>query len=141
MMGLSYIFKSKTQELQQPIQASNTRVVLGLRMSATTENDSYNKVDIIKNSKECEFKLKYEYWKEQTFAMSVNNYENEYFKEIVLQGEDYLPFIYKDLEDGCTLLIHALELILKDNIPYKGYVSLKLARKLWLKTLKKQIGG
>lgn len=133
-MPVKIIAKNRTSTSLSPLDTDGT-VTVGLRLSSTNNGDEYSKVDVFKESCESEFRLVYEYWKRNTFSLSVGNYDDVYFKKIVSGGDIYVPYIKEDLLKGCTFLIHALELIFPDRIPYNGYVSLKLARKLWLKIL------
>lgn len=119
-------------------EKSQTPAKVDLRLNCSDGTDTYSKEDVSNVATNSEFYINYDNWKQETFAMSVNNFDNIYFRFIVNKGKDYLPFIYKDLKNGDTSLIHAIELICPNDVPYKGFVSLKVARKLWLKTLKKQ---
>ena len=55
------------------------------------------------------------------------------------KGEEAVPYIYEKLKEGPTHLVHALELIYPETIKYKGFISLKQARKIWLKILQKRM--
>lgn len=112
---------------------------IDMRVSVSDDYEGYSKVDVRDVINESEFKTNYDYWKKEALALSVNNFNNVYYQTIIAKGMQNLPFIYNDLKDGETSLIHALELIFPNEIPYSGYISLKIARKLWLRTLKKHI--
>lgn len=59
--------------------------------------------------------------------------------DIVSKSNEAVPYIYEKLKEGPTHLVHALELIYPKEIKYKGFISLKQARKIWLKILQKRI--
>ena len=97
------------------------------------------KIDTTESSVRCEVGMDIKQWIQQTESLSSNNFNNKYFESIVAKGEEVVPYIYEKLKEGPTHLVHALELIYPEEIKYKGFISLKQARKIWLKILQKRI--
>lgn len=104
-------------------------------------DDIVEKIDVSEATQSFQFTADYLLWKQETSLLSVNNFDNKHFNAIVSRGEESVPYIYEQLKKGPTRLIYALELICPDRVNYdKDKVSLKRARKIWLKTLKEQLG-
>ena len=57
-------------------------------------------------------------WNRETAFLSVGNFDNRYFNEIVEMKEAAVPYIYEELKKGPTLLVNALDRI----YPGKGEV-------------------
>lgn len=100
---------------------------------------SYRKA-ISLDTKYIEDKLRFDenfkYWNFETNAMSINNYNNASFNDIVEMGLDAVPFIKEILEKGPHPIVHALDLIMPDVFEYKGYISLEENCKQWLQLLR-----
>lgn len=77
------------------------------------------------------------YWNKETNILSVNNFDNGYFKSIVEMGREAVPMIYEELKKGPTPLVHALDLIFPGVVEYNGFVSLKESCDTWISILKK----
>lgn len=77
------------------------------------------------------------YWNKETNVLSVNNFDNGYFKSIVEMGKEAVPMIYEELKKGPTPLVHALDLIFPGVVEYNGFVSLKESCDTWISILKK----
>lgn len=136
-MGLR-LFTKKAQTLVSPPSFNplgDTSVSL---RASVISGDEVEKVDLEDTISACDFDMDLKYWERETSMMSVNNFDNTHFDSIVKMGEDAVPYILTKLEEGPTPLVHALELIYPDKIPYKGFVSLNQARRLWLRILRKQ---
>lgn len=97
------------------------------------------KITTLKASKE-EEKLKFEMnlyiWNYQTSLLANNQFENDYFEEIVKMKEAAVPYILKELQKGPTPLVHALSLIYPDTVKCVGYVPLDALCSLWEDILK-----
>lgn len=119
------------------ISFENTSVA-AIRMYVISDGN-VEKINTRDLSMRCEVGLDVKQWIQQTESMSLNNYNNKYFESIVAKGEEAVPYIYEKLKEGPTHLVHALELIYPQEIKYKGFVSLKQARRIWLKILKKRM--
>jgi hypothetical protein len=76
------------------------------------------------------------FWNQETKFLSVNKFDNPYFKGIVEMGEDAVPFILEELEKGPTPLVHALDLIFPGVVTYDGLVNLKDACDKWVSIMK-----
>ena len=136
-MGLR-LFNKKAQTLvSTPSFNPLGDTSVSLRASVVS-GENVEKVDLQDTISACDFDMDLKYWERETSMMSVNNFDNAHFNSIVKMGEEAVPFIYKKLQEGPTQLVHALELIYRDKVPYKGFVSLNQARRLWLRILKKQ---
>lgn len=83
------------------------------------------------------FKQNLFYWNKETNMMSVNNFDNGYFKSLVEMGKDAVPMIYEELLKGPSPVVHALDLIFPNVVEYKGFVSLKESCNTWISILKK----
>ena len=119
------------------ISFENTSVAA--RRMYVISDGNVEKINTRDLSMRCEVGLDVKQWIQQTESMSLNNYNNKYFESIVAKGEEAVPYIYEKLKEGPTHLVHALELIYPQEIKYKGFVSLKQARRIWLKILKKRM--
>lgn len=138
-MNLKF-FSKTTRSENVPNPLNNGDASLCLRVSSV-EGDTVDKVDVNETSKSFKFSVDYDLWKQETSLLSVNNFDNRYFNSIVERGEDSVPFIYERLKEGPTHLIYALELIYPERVTYnKQIISLKRARKIWLKILQEQLG-
>lgn len=78
-------------------------------------------------------------WNRETAFLSVRNFENKYFDEIVKMKEDAVPYIYEELKKGPTLLVHALDKIYPDTVKCEGYVPLTTICNVWLNILSKKL--
>lgn len=112
--------------------------IAAIRMYKISDGD-IEKIDTTESSVRCEVGMDIKQWIQQTESLSSNNFNNKYFESIVAKGEEAVPYIYEKLKEGPTHLVHALELIYPEEIKYKGFISLKQARKIWLKILQKRI--
>lgn len=74
-------------------------------------------------------------WNRETAYLSVGNFNNRYFDEIVEMKEDAVPYIYEELKKGPTLLVHALDRIYPDKVQCEGYVPLTTVCNVWLNIL------
>lgn len=137
---ISLFAKSKTTEASKPLGEFRSNVQLYMRMSSTTDDSEYEKIETRNASNQSEYKLIYKYWEQNNRARSVRNYNDDYFQNILSNKEDYLPYIYDDLLHGNVSLTRVLERIFPNICPYKGYISLELAREKWLRILKQQKG-
>ena len=114
-------------------------VSLDLRVSSI-EGETVDKVDVNNTTKSFKFSVDYDLWKQETSLLSVNNFDNKYFNSIVKRGEESVPYIYEQLKKGPTHLVYALELIYPEKVLYnKQLITLKRARKIWLKILQEQL--
>jgi len=135
--GLSFFSKS-TQSGSYFTPFEDTDVSLSLRVSAI-DSEGVEKVDVNDAINSYTFASDYQLWRQETDMLSVNNFDNKYFNAIVARGEESVPYIYEQLKKGPTHLIHALELIYPDKCDYnKEIITLKRARKRWLRILEKQ---
>jgi len=80
-----------------------------------------------------------EHWNRETAYLSVGNFNNRYFTEIVNMQEDAVPFIYEELKKGPTLLVHALDQIYPGKVKCEGYVPLTTICNIWLNILSKTV--
>ena len=137
-MGLKLFSKvTRSETSSSPLNSGD--VSLNLRVSSI-EGDDVDKVDVIDATCEFKFSADYDLWKQETSLLSVNNFDNKYFNSIVDRGEDSVPFIYERLKQGPSHLVYALELIYPEKVNYKkDVITLKCARKIWLKILKEQL--
>ena len=78
-------------------------------------------------------------WNHETAFMSVGNFDNKYFDEIVKMREDAVPYIYEELKKGPTLLVHALDRIYPGTVKCDGYVPLATICNIWLNILSKKL--
>lgn len=109
-----------------------------IRMYVISDGE-IEKIDTRDTSIRCEVGLDVKQWIKQTESLSSNNFNNKYFQSIVAKGAEAVPYIYEKLKEGPTHLVHALELIYPEEIKYKGFISLKQARRIWLKILRKRM--
>lgn len=134
---LSSISSSQTlTEIPSSLSASSVAEV-ALRVNVLTDENESIKTDVSKLASEIEFSVDYDFWQKETAPMSANNYKNIHFDAIVSRGEESVPFIYRELLKGPSMIYHALELIYPEKIQYRGYVSLVQARRIWLRILRK----
>ena len=137
-MGLTF-FSKITRSEGENRHFENDDASLNLRVSSIV-GESVEKVDVSETTRSYQFSADYELWKQQTSLLSVNNFDNRYFNSIVERGEESVPYIYERLKEGPSHLVYALELIYPDKVTYKKEViTLKRARKVWLKILKEQL--
>lgn len=137
-MGISFFSKTTRSESALP-SLQNSDVNLNLRVSVI-DDEIVEKVDVSDATRSYEFITDYEFWKQETLLLSVNNFDNKYFNAIVDRGEDSVPFIFERLKQGPSHLVYALELIYPEKVNYKkDIITLKRARKIWLKILKEQL--
>ncbi len=135
--GISFFSKS-TQSGSYVTPFEDTDVSLSLRVSSI-DSGGAEKVDVNDAINSYTFESDYKLWRHETDMLSVNNFDNKYFNSIVERGEDSVPYIYEQLKAGSTHLIYALELIYPNRVTYnKQVITLKRARKIWLKILKEQ---
>ena len=78
-------------------------------------------------------------WNRETAFLSVGNFKNKYFDEIVKMQEEAVPFIYEELKKGPTLLVHALDRIYPNTVKCDGYVPLATICNVWLNILSKKL--
>ncbi|MCQ2351182.1 MAG: hypothetical protein MJ003_04320 [Paludibacteraceae bacterium] len=78
-------------------------------------------------------------WNRETAYLSVGNFNNKYFNEIVNMKEDAVPFIYEELKKGPTLLVYALDKIYPGEVKCEGYVPLQTICNVWLNILSKTV--
>ena len=81
----------------------------------------------------------YEAWKKETSFLSVGQYENEHFDNIVKMGENVLPYLIEVLEQGPNHLVHACDLIFPGEVEYNGYIPLDFGCKVWVEVLKTKL--
>lgn len=98
-------------------------------------NAQAQKIDTTETNNRTNFNQNLRYWNQETGFMSVNNFDNAYFQEIVNMGTDAVPFIIEELKKGPTQLVHALDLIFPGAIEYQGSVTLEEACEAWLEAL------
>lgn len=77
----------------------------------------------------------YGYWNSMSNFKSSNNYDDENFRHIVKMGEAAIPGILEIIQDHPDPIVHALDLILPDQVEYFGLVSLEDVCKSWILTL------
>lgn len=100
-------------------------------------NNETEQIDTLDAERRLVFNQNLSYWNKETNMLSLNNYDNGYFKTIVEMGKDAVPMIYDELKQGPTPLVHALDLIFPGVVEYNGFVSLKDACDIWISILKK----
>jgi len=93
----------------------------------------------IKNMASQRFAANFNHWNRETAYLSVGNFNNKYFDEIVNMKESAVPFIYEELKKGPTLLVHALDRIYPGKVQCEGYVPLTTICNIWLNILSKTI--
>ena len=101
------------------------------------DEDSVESIDTQESDRRLVFRQNLSYWNKETNFLSVNNFDNGYFKSIVDMGKDAVPMIYEELKKGPTPLVHALDLIFPGVVEYNGFVSLKDSCDTWISILKK----
>lgn len=92
-----------------------------------------------KSSASKRFQTSLSNWNHETAYLSVGNFNNRYFDEIVEMQEDAVPFIYEELKKGSTLLVHALDKIYPGAVKCDGYVPLSTICNVWLNILSKKL--
>ena len=100
-------------------------------------DDGTEHIDTQEAERHLVFSQNLAYWNKDTNVLSVNNFDNGYFKSIVEMGKEAVPMIYEELKKGPTPLVHALDLIFPGVIEYDGFVSLKDSCDTWISILKK----
>lgn len=90
-------------------------------------------------SSSSQFQANLDGWNRETAFLSLGNFNNKYFDEIVKMQEDAVPFIYEELKKGPTLLVHALDKIYPDTVKCDGYVPLTTICNVWLNILSKKL--
>lgn len=108
-----------------------------IRIDACLTSDG-NSVVTKDNVAECIFSMNWNYWNNERVFSSVDNFGSSYFDAIVEMREAAVPFIYHELIKGPTPLVHALDLIYKDEVTYEGYIPLNIVCKIWLDILKQK---
>lgn len=101
-----------------------------------SSNDETIQIDTLNAERRLVFNQNLSYWNKETNMLSLNNYDNGYFKTIVEMGKDAVPMIFDELKQGPTPLVHALDLIFPGVVEYNGFVSLKDACDIWISILK-----
>jgi hypothetical protein len=133
------LFSKTTRSESETTPLNMGDVSLDLRVSSI-EGETVDKVDVNNTTKSFKFSVDYDLWKQETSLLSVNNFDNKYFNSIVKRGEESVPYIYEQLKKGPTHLVYALELIYPEKVSYnKQIITLKRARKIWLKILQEQL--
>lgn len=102
-----------------------------------SDDDTVESINTKEEDHRLVFSQNLSYWNKETNILSVNNFNNGYFKSIVDMGKDAVPMIYEELKKGPTPLVHALDLIFPGVVEYNGFVSLKVACDTWISILKK----
>lgn len=77
----------------------------------------------------------YNYWNKASNLLSVGNYDDDNFKQIVSMGEDAVPGILEIISKKPDPIVHALDLIYPGYMQYEGHVSLADLCRLWTITL------
>lgn len=140
MESLKITSKSTVRDAEHHISSEcDVPVSVAFRVSLIDDYDSVLKVDTQASVDKCEAGMNIEQWERETALLSANNYNNSHFEAIVKMGAAAVPAIYSILQERPTPLVHALELIYPEKVYYKGFISLKQARKIWLKILTTQI--
>lgn len=133
------LFSKTTRSESEMTPLNMGDVSLDLRVSSI-EGETVDKVDVNNTTKSFKFSVDYDLWKQETSLLSVNNFDNKYFNSIVKRGEESVPYIYEQLKKGPTHLVYALELIYPEKVSYnKQIITLKRARKIWIKILQEQL--
>ena len=91
------------------------------------------------SSASAQFQKNLSNWNRETAYLSVGNFNNRYFDEIVKMREDAVPFIYEELKKEPTLLVHALDKIYPGMVKCEGYVPLSTICNVWLNILSKKL--
>lgn len=103
-----------------------------LSFTATLADENHTvALNTEKEKRRMEFETNYSIWNNQTCFLANNNYDNDYFKEIVNMGEEVVPLILKELQKGPTPLVHALNLIYPNMVKYEGYLPLDAICLIW----------
>lgn len=77
----------------------------------------------------------YNYWNKASNLLSVDNFDDDNFKQIVSMGEDAVPGILEIISKKPDPIVHALDLIYPGYMKYEGHVSLADLCRLWTITL------
>lgn len=122
----------------KPSDNNKTKVFTFISMEASfsTSDNNTSVVDTKYLENKIRFDENFKYWNYETNSMSINNYDNACFDDIVDMGLDAVPFIKDILERGPHPIVHALDLIMPDVFEYKGYVSLEENCRQWLQLLR-----
>ncbi|MCD8312986.1 MAG: hypothetical protein LUC24_02355 [Bacteroidales bacterium] len=105
-------------------------------ISSVDEDGKTSSIDTSKMDNAATFYQNYKYWNKETRLLSVNNFDNYHFSEIVKMGSAAVPFIVKEIESHPSQLVHALDLIFPGVMQYNGFVSIKEACEKWVALLK-----
>ncbi len=81
------------------------------------------------------FMQNYASWRAESRFRSADNYDNPHFREIVAMGQEAVPFIYREIKEKPSKLVHALNLIFPGVMTYDGFVSIQDACDEWITTL------
>ena len=92
------------------------------------------------NESGARFEEKLSAWNRETAYLSVANFNNPHFDDIVNMPEAAVPFIYAALTNGPTLLAHARDKIYPGKVTFEGYVPLSTICNVWLNILSKTVG-
>lgn len=135
------IFNKAKTTSQQPTDFtfSNTCIQVDMRLSSTSEDSEYEKVDTHTSVSRVSFRAKYEYWKRESLILSHYNVSNANLNDIKFNKENYITFLYEDLLLGDDNIVRLLESIMPEEVKYSSLISKRQARKIWLKILQKQI--
>lgn len=133
------IFSKTTSSTRIELSGKNEVVNISLRATSIIDEE-VEKIDLRDTNQKCIFETENSLWKQDTRFTSVNCFDNRHFESIVRDGKNNLPFIYEELKKGPTKLVHALEIMYPEKVPYTGFVTLNQARRLWLKILQKELG-
>ena len=113
----------------------STKESLGFSMTIEMSRD----VEMVQLSDDervfSEFYTNYHYWNTMSNFKSSNNYDDENFRHIVRMGEAAIPGILEIIQDHPDPIVHALDLILPNQVEYFGLVSLEDVCKSWILTL------
>ena len=92
------------------------------------------------NESGARFEEKLSAWNRETAYLSVGNFNNPNFDDIINMKEEAVPYIYEELKKGPTLLVHALDKIYPGKVTFEGYVPLSTICNVWLNILSKTVG-
>lgn len=115
-----------------------SRVSIQLEISTQIGQENAKTLDSKGIQNESEFLSNMWAWNQDTGLRSVDNFSSSYFEAIVEMKEDAVPYIYRELLKGPTPLVHALDLIYKDEVEYEGYLPLDFVCNIWLGLLKEK---
>ena len=117
-------------------QVPRTGTPVEIELSGTLVSSSGSRpIELSDPERAFEFHSNLQYWNNTAGFLSVNNYDNSYFRAIVNMGEAAVPYIKKELEKGPTSLVYALDMIYPGRVRFNGFVSLKRACAVWLRVL------